>query len=259
MSKKNERADLMLSLLEEQGSLSFNELSDLLNVSEMTVRRDVASLQEANLVMRGAKVGTVMLVPQNETFPRRYELFQEEKKSAPEKERIGRFAANLVEPSDTIIIDTGTTTVRMIAPIPDEYSFSALCFDFNVFRELDRKSQADIVLCGGTYMRSTGSFSSEEIVEMISRFRANKFFVSASGIHQKLGLTCGYRYELPIKRAAIHASLTKILLADSSKFGCIRTAYFGELKEIDVIVTDTGLSSEWEQRIRNMGIDLYLV
>ena len=103
------------------------------------------------------------------------------------------------------------------------------------------------------------SFSSTEGLQTIGQFRASKFFVSASGIHEKLGLTCGYRSELANKQCAIRSSLNIILLADSSKFGLVRSAYFGELDEIDSIVTDSNISEEWRELIKSKGIKLYIV
>lgn len=259
MNKKQERVNQILALFAKKECLSLKELAEQLDISEMTARRDIASLQEANLVVRGAKVGTFSLANKVMNMREDYVLSNEEAKNAEEKTRIGRFAATLISSGDTVIIDTGTTTVKLVRNIPDDYEFTALCYDFSVFRELVAKPRSEIILAGGLLNRRTQSFSSEESLNTISKFRASKFFISASGVHEKLGLTCGYHSEISIKRAAMQSSLTKILLADSSKFGCIRTAYFGELKEIDVIVTDTGLSPEWERQIRNMGIELYLV
>ena len=122
-----------------------------------------------------------------------------------------------------------------------------------------KKNPSDIILAGGQLNPFTFSFNSDESVQTISKFRANKFFVAASGVHERLGLTCGYRAELANKQAAIDSSLIKILLADSSKFGALRAAYFCELDSIDIIITDTNLSEEWKSYIINNGIKLHLV
>src|SRR5690606_3879851 len=97
-------------------------------------------------------------------------------------------------------------------------------------------------------------FESAEGVSLIQRIRANKMFVSASGIHKELGITCANNYEVVTKRSALNSSYTKILLADSSKFGTIKQGYFAQLNDIDIIVTDNELSNNWRQFITEQGI-----
>lgn len=259
MSKKQERINQILNLFSEKDCMSCKQLSERLGVSEMTIRRDIQSLQESNIVARGAKAGTFSLVEHTTHAKEDYEVSVEASKYALEKDRIGKFAATLISPGDTVIIDTGTTTVRLAHHIPDDMEFTALCYNFGVFTELQRKRRADLILTGGQFNRQSLSFNSNEGIEAIGRFRANKFFVAASGIHDKLGLTCGYRSEIPNKQTSMSSSLTKILLADSSKFGTVRAAYFAELEDIDIMITDGNISDEWRELINAAGIRLYEV
>ena len=71
--------------------------------------------------------------------------------------------------------------------------------------------------------------------------------------------TCAHNYEVLTKRAVISSSLTKILLVDSSKLGLIRTAFFASMSEIDIIITDSGISEEWIHLIEDAGIELHIV
>ena len=95
--------------------------------------------------------------------------------------------------------------------------------------------------------------------DLIKNQRASKFFMAASGVHEALGITCAHNYEVLTKRAAMQSSLTSVLLADSSKFGLVRTAYVAQLNEIDAIITDTGITQEWVNTIQSMGIALHIV
>ena len=72
-------------------------------------------------------------------------------------------------------------------------------------------------------------------------------------------MTCSYSFEVLTKRASIESSATKILLADSSKFGIITTSYFAKLNECDILITDTNISKDWIKIIEDMGIQLYIV
>ena len=91
---------------------------------------------------------------------------------------------------------------------------------------------------------------------MIRNFRATKAFVSASGANNQFGVTCMNSYERETKKAILQSSMRKILLVDSSKFGVIRTDYFAELSDFDEIVTDAGISTEYSEFIKNLGIAL---
>jgi len=91
---------------------------------------------------------------------------------------------------------------------------------------------------------------------MIKNFRANKAFVTASGIDHKFGATCSNYYERPTKKALMQSSLKKILLVDSSKFGLIRSDYFADLNEFDEIITDKGIPEEYKEIIKSLGITL---
>lgn len=102
-------------------------------------------------------------------------------------------------------------------------------------------------------------FQSPEGISLISRTCANKAFISAAGISSKMAVTCIDQYEIETKKAAIASALTKILLADSSKFDKVCPAMFANLTEFDMIITDKGLSEEWLDYIGQMEIELLLV
>jgi DeoR family deoxyribose operon repressor len=102
-------------------------------------------------------------------------------------------------------------------------------------------------------------FESAKGVEMIRSVRANKAFIAASGVSSKLGVTCSDISEVETKKAVIASSSTRILVADSSKFGEVRVAHFAELEEFDIVVTDAGIPGEYEALIREKGLRLYTV
>jgi DeoR family deoxyribose operon repressor len=102
-------------------------------------------------------------------------------------------------------------------------------------------------------------FESPEGIEVIKRIRANKAFISAAGVSKKLGVTCATSYEKETKQAVIESSDTKILLVDSSKFGKVKISHFTDLNNFDIIITDTGISKECEEVIKNIGVKLYIV
>lgn len=180
-------------------------------------------------------------------------------KSLEEKQRIGSFATTLLEKNDTVILDSGTTISEMSRYIPEHMNLNVTCYNYYILTQLFDKEGIHITLAGGVLHKDDQMIESSFGNDLIKSQRATKFFMAASGIHEALGITCAHNYEVLTKRAAMQSSLSSILLADSSKFGLIRTAYVAQLNEIDAIITDTGLSQEWADIIRGMGITLHIV
>jgi len=125
--------------------------------------------------------------------------------------------------------------------------------------EARRLEGITLVLAGGTLRENSLVFDSPEGAALVRRHRAHKAFLSAAGVSDRLGVTCSNAYEVETKKAAIASSLTRILLADSSKFGRITPAWFADLKDFDRIVTDVDLAPESAEAVRAMGIGLETV
>lgn len=255
MSKKASRQTELLRVIEAQGLLPIKTLSSILRVSEMTVRRDLQALQKPaqaqgllpNEVGKG--IGSTS----------DYSLLQALEKANRQKNRIGLFAASLIMPNDVVIIDTGSTTARILPHIPADKNLTILCYNANVMLELRYKAGIQLLFCGGVYHQNTEMFESPESIKFIERIRANKVFISAAGIHKKLGITCANAHEVPTKNAVMRSSQERILVADSGKFGQLRSSYFCGLNEINTVVTDSQLGDDWQIYIKEKGIGLHLV
>lgn len=258
MNKKKKRINQILTILKEKKNISVKDMASLFHVSEMTIRRDLSTLKNNNLINRsyGYAVysGTSADEPGND-----YELSTERIKQDAEKDKIGSFATSLISPGDILIIDSGSTTDKLVKYIPDDLDITVLCYNYSLLSQLIKKRGVRLLFAGGYFHPRVEMFESPQGIAFIESIRATKLFLSAYGIHEKLGMTCAHNYEVLTKRAGIKSALTKILLADSSKFGKVRTAYFAQLEEIDVIVTDSGLSPEWKAIIEQAEIELHIV
>lgn len=255
MGNKRQRMNQILNLLENQQDITVRDLANHFSVSEITIRRDLSELKyDANIVHHYGYVSKVK-GGANEG----YDLFPEKGRMISEKERIGKYAISLLQADDLIIIDTGTTTDFVARYLPEDLDLTVMCFTYNALAHLLNKPRAKIIFPGGYFHPNSQFFESPQGTNLIESIRVNKLFLSASGIHEKLGITCGNNYEVVTKRAILNSAQTRILLADSSKFGKLRLAYFAQLDEIDIIVTDDGLSDEWRELIYKHNIDLRIV
>jgi DeoR family deoxyribose operon repressor len=256
-SMRKERIQRIVETLRAQdlGVSSIRELAGRLAVSEMTIRRDLEELARQNVV-RLVHAGAVLVSP--ETAPPRYALAEAGSRMAEEKRRIGRRAAALIQPHDVVIVDSGSTTERLVQAIPDGLPLTLICFSLNVLVAAHRNKECRIVFAGGVLHENTLMFESPEGAQLIRRFRANKAFLSASGVSDRLGVTCANSYEVETKKAAIASSLERILVADSSKLGRIHPSHFAELRDFSALVTDAGLSPENAELLRASGIQLLI-
>ena len=260
MKKKDQRVNNLLLLLQESPDLSVRDLAEMMNVSEMTIRRDLKYLKDNNLFIRSHGIQIPIQTPASVTnIENEYTLHSEQTKFYKEKQKIGQFATTLINPNDTLILDAGTTIAEMSKFIPEHMNLNITCYNYYTLTQLFQKNGVQITLAGGLLHKADQMFESSYGNEMIRDHRASKFFMAASGIHEALGITCAHNYEVLTKKAAMSSSLTTILLADSSKFGLIRSAFVAPLSSVDTIITDDGISEEWQEILHNMGIKLYIV
>jgi DeoR family transcriptional regulator, deoxyribose operon repressor len=251
-----ERLDRILHTLEIAKASSVQELSHQLEVSHMTVRRDLAALEEDDLV----KVlhGSVILHPRNDqrTGEAYYSLIAAGSEHQAEKQAIAMLAASLIEPEDSLIIDAGSTTEYFSKCLPEDRSYTVLCYALNIVAETVRRKNCRTLFAGGAFHENTLMFESPEGLDMIRGYRATKAFISAAGVSDRYGVTCMNPYERETKKAVIRSSMRKILLVDSSKFGTMRSDYFADLADIDELVTDRGIPGPYADAARELGIVL---
>lgn len=259
MIGKNNRVNYLLNRLSIDGFSSIKELSKKLEVSEMTIRRDLWELSKSNIVTLIPGGAILKKNPPIDKDEEKYLIQAAESLMLEEKIKISRKAASLIEPNDVIVIDTGSTTENLPKFIPENMPLTVICYALNILFNVYENKNWKLVFSGGYFHNNTLMFESPEGIEIIKRIRANKAFISAAGVSEKLGVTCATAYEKETKRAVIESSDKKILLVDSTKFGKIKISHFADLTDFDIIITDTGISKEFVNIIKNIGIKLYIV
>jgi len=224
----------------------------------MTIRRDLELLSSEGRI-RLFHSGAAPADPPPDGQRHGYSLSDARSPGAEEKMRIGKKGASLVEAGDVVIIDAGATTEWLTRSLPPDLPVTILCFALNIALEAGRHPAHRVVLAGGALRGETLVCESPEGVGLIRRYRANKAFLSAGGANDSLGVTCIDAAEAELKKAAVASSQTRILLADSRKFGRVTPAWFADLGDFDAIVTDPGISLEYVEILRDLGIALHVV
>ncbi|MDR1612934.1 MAG: DeoR/GlpR family DNA-binding transcription regulator [Planctomycetota bacterium] len=257
MKKGERRQRKLLEMVRRDGAVSVVELAERLGVSYMTIKRDTGELEERRLleVINGVAVHNRDLAFDPDGA---YSLARAGAAMTEEKDRIGMKAAALIDDNDTIIVDSGSTTEFMVRHLPDDIRVNILCYCMNVLAEVYKRDNCRLIFAGGYFHKNSLMFESPEGISLIKRTRAAKAFVTASGVNAELGVTSDNHYEAPVKRAIIESSQKRILLADSSKFGLVRSSYFADLSEFDAIVTDSAPPREFSKALKTAGGELLL-
>ena len=259
MNKKGNRRKEIIKLLQLRNGVTIKELASLFNVSEMTIRRDLTVLESENIV--NLVHGAAIYNPQIDSgkMVKVYNLATAKSKNNEAKNRIGKFAAGLIGSDDYVIIDSGSTTERVIPSVALDKKFTLMCYGSNIMMSAISKPNIKLVMGGGDYHPDTMVFESKQNEDYVAGIRANKCFMSAAGIDEKFGVTCMNTYETGLKKAVMESSMEKILLCDSSKFGKVTPAHFAEITDFNMIITDKDLSEEWQEKIKDLDIELVMV
>ncbi len=258
MNSREERVNKIQTIVRESASITIKDLALKLDVSKMTIRRDLDRILSDPKIqfIRGMLIYNSSPVNDNES---KYSVISASTLNQKAKERIAGKARSLLEPDDTIIIDAGSTTELLARIIPENFELEVICFSLNILNEILKNRNCSITLPGGKFHSSSMVFQSREGIELLGKTRVKKAFISAYGVNLKLGVTCSAYFEREMKMTAINAAEQRILLVDSSKFGKVKNIHFADLEDFDTIITDKDLTEDISQEIRSRGITLFTV
>jgi DeoR family transcriptional regulator, deoxyribose operon repressor len=234
--KAHPRIAQLLARVQGTGLLALRDAAGLFEVSEMTVRRDIAQSNG-----RLAVVGAHIFAPTDAETT--YALDREQDSHFDAKVAACGHAAALIEPDDTIFIDSGTTLPHLASRLPADMNLTVVCFSMNVATILARLPTIRWILTGGFYHASTASFAGEHGPAMLKTIRLNKAFISAGGVHPKLGVSCADFSEVAMKRAAIDHAAASYLVLDGSKLNKVKAAYFAHSTEFAAVISERGTIS----------------
>ncbi|MBN2049739.1 MAG: DeoR/GlpR transcriptional regulator [Spirochaetales bacterium] len=258
MEKPIARHEEIIRLLEINNLLTVKELSKLLEVSHMTVRRDLKALEArrvVSLIHGGAALSPCYSRGDSSG---EYELPYAQSSHIREKTRIGLRAAALPRKGDTVILDSGSTTEAIARALPSGSDITVICFALNILMQVYRRGGMRIVFPGGRFHENTLMFEAPESLALIKNYRAAYGFISASGIDAKLGITCATAYETAAKQASLASSKHRVLVADASKFGKVGQTWFADFQDFDMIITDSGVPEEYRRLCEEKGIELVI-
>lgn len=249
-----ERHNRILTLLQQNGSISVTQLSELFRVSEVTIRKDLSYLEQQKKLYRTH--GSAILIS---PYISDRHVNEKEKKSVAEKRAIGAAAASLLEQDDSIIIASGTTMAFLAREIRPKGHLTVITSAVPVTRILSQESDIDVIQLGGITRSSSVSVVGPFAESMLRNFNCSKLFIGVDGIDLEFGLTTTNTLEASLNNVMIEAAQKVIVLADSSKFGRCGFSKICDLETVDRIITDSGVPTHYLDRLRERGIEVTVV
>ncbi len=233
-----QRHKLILDELRSRGAVRVSELTDLLSVSEMTIRRDLDALESAGLLDKVHGGATIRggLSAEEPGFEAKSH------RQLKEKEAIARAAARLVEPGQSIGLTAGTTTWRLANHLAAIANLTVVTNSIQVANVLHRESRGDltVVLTGGVRTPSD-ALVGPIAVSTIRTLHLDALFMGVHGVTGDSGLTTPNLLEAETDRALVASSDRLIVVADHTKWGVRGLSRIADLDEVDVFVSDPAL------------------
>ena len=242
--KQRARITVILTALQQTGSVSVEDLSKQLEVSVVTVRRDLDTLESRGLLRR-THGGALSIEPFFYEPFRNDRSFQAQvEKSADEKRRIGRAAAALIKEGEIIALTPGTTTTEVIRRLPLNHKITVVTSTVNVAMELSKRKDLKIFVTGGHLHGEWFSLVGPTAAQSLSHLLIQTLFIGADGIDAESGVSCYSPDEAHLNAEMVGHARRKIAVVDHTKLGIVAGWRICDTSELDILVTDSGATDE---------------
>ncbi|MCF6269958.1 MAG: DeoR/GlpR family DNA-binding transcription regulator [Melioribacteraceae bacterium] len=249
-----DRRTKILDILEIDGQAKVPFLSKKFDVSEVTIRNDLEQLEQKGLLIRtrgGAfkaqKVGMD------------YNLATKREKNHKEKELIGKRASKLINNGETIILDSGTTTMQIAKNLSNVKNLTVISNALNVVSQLVNFPEVKVIVPGGRLRKESLSLIGHSAEEELKNYYCDKLFIGVDGIDASFGISTPNAEEAHLNRIMITIAKEVIVVADSSKFLKRSFAFISTMDKITSIITDSKIPEDQHKALLNMGVNVLIV
>jgi DeoR family transcriptional regulator of aga operon len=213
MLSTTERRYEIIRLISEQGKVEVDELSEKLGVSKVTIRTDLNYLKDRGLVYRthgGALTQSIIAFDTD--------FIEKRKIHSDQKKRIGIAAAEMINDEESVILDSGTTTIEIAKNIKDKNLLNIMTNSINIAQELSGHSNTTVTLTGGILREKSHSLVGPHAEQAFNGLFFDKLFLAVDGFDIEYGLTTPNYLEAQLNKLMVEHSQETIVVVDSSKF-----------------------------------------
>jgi DeoR family transcriptional regulator of aga operon len=251
-----ERRRAIVDLARQEGRVTVEDLVVRYAVSAVTVRGDLEALERAGTLKR-SHGGAVPPEPSQQDVP----LTIKESRRLAEKRRIGAAAARMIADGETIILDSGSTTVEIARCIRQRKwaSLTVITNALNIALELSGLPTVRVMMLGGMLRQTSYSLTGPDAELALSRLSADRLFLGVDGLDTSIGVTTPDQQEASLNTMMVKASREVVAVLDASKLGQRSLAVIAPIADLDVVITDTAASAADIQSLRDQGVEVIVV
>jgi DeoR/GlpR family transcriptional regulator of sugar metabolism len=247
----NERHDEILKIISLKKKVGVGELTQRLNVSEVTIRKDLSLLEDMGHILR-SRGGAILAADRQILKPAGIR----KKENLDKKAAIAEKGKELVDEGDTIYIDSGSTCLLFAREIKDK-NLRVITNSLDVLMELGDSDSVALFSLGGAFRRDAGSFIGPISVQGIKAFHVQTAFLGTTGISRDGRFSSQNVIESQLKSEVISISGRSVVLADSSKIESSAFSIFAQPGDIDIVITDEGIGDK--NYFKDVSIELMVV
>jgi len=252
----DERRREIVKLLNSDGRVSVEDLVRRFAVSAVTLRADLGQLAKKGVLVRSYGGAMLPQEPHQE-----YPLNIKRTIYHAEKTRIGRAAAKLIHPHQTVILDSGTTSAEVARAIKASgvAALNVITHALNIAGEFLDASNISVIMIGGIMRHVSGSFVGPQAERLITELHADHFFLGVDGLDPEIGLSTPDLLEAQLNTLMMRISNEITVVADASKLGRRSLSLIGGVESVRRIITDDRATPEMLDAIRRKGVEVLVV
>lgn len=246
-----QRRHTIMQLLQEQGEVSVEQLVQLFDISEVTIRKDLSALETNGFLLR--KYGGAILMPK--------EIIDENENDELTKRKfvIAKASAERIRDHNRIIVDSGSTTAALIKQLNLKQGLVVMTNSLSVATELRAlENEPTLLMTGGTWDTRSESFQGKVAEQVLRSYDFDQLFIGADGIDLARGSTT-FNELVGLSQVMADVSREVVVMAESQKIGRKMPNLELTWQQIDVLITDTGLSEQDKQAILAHGVEVICV
>ncbi|WP_053956140.1 DeoR/GlpR family DNA-binding transcription regulator [Inediibacterium massiliense] len=247
------RRKKITELVEKEGVVNLQQLTDTFNVSIYTIRRDLTALEKEGFLKK-AHGGAIRIEKSKWISSIEEGKFE----ALEEKQKIAKLAATLIEDGDTIMLMGSIISLLMI-PFIQNKNITIVTNSLDIAKELCQIPNIETIMIGGTIKNYKGNILGSKAISDLKNYHFDKAFIPCAGIKDDPGVTTSTLDSSDFLKGVIQSSRKKIIVADYRKIGRITFAHVCNIKSVHMLITDAKSNEQELNKIRKKGIQVEVV
>lgn len=254
MKNITDRHELILQRLKENGKVTITELTDLMKVTGVTIRKDLKLLEDKNLLFRTKGGGSV-----NNPYASERNINEKEFINSDQKKKIAKAALNLIGNSDSISIGSGTTVFELAHYLYPAKPLTVITPALKVGLELSNRPNVEVLQLGGLIRSNSSSVAGSYAERILQELSCEIIFLGVDGIDLDFGFSITNIAEATLNQKMIETAQTVVILADSTKFNRRGLGKICGFEQVQYVVTDDKVADKTIRQLEDRGLKVIVV